>query len=579
MNLVPKFSSRRNINKKRLVFFALSFIYVLLQYDIALRQHRLYADADADRDVVGVDRIDDRPRTPPPEKHGSKSLEAIVPIDSHRPKNTGPQTRKKNSGKNNNNNNNNNSGGGGDSSSEAAKTMIPINSRERRRLQRAASIDYFACCGAGHRLSKLADAYYVAKQLGFAVRVFFGFCDHQEVFSDLFGPKPLNEDQVLSTIREGFRTGHDMNILPDMYLRISNDVPGFRRLTRHGRSNGKGSGGGGGGGTNATATAGTGTATPCPCLGYRDRFESDVELFTDLRDRRFRDRDKVDAFRRTFFAGHTVIGLHVRAGNGEDGDFVRKNRIIEDIDRWCLSMANTLISLSKDFEAANEPPVVFIATDTARVISELRTLLEGKLRVLDFGQDRIEPGGGILFGEAGKVDTSGSRCRLGWRESLADMMLLSHADVLVAGRPSSFTQGLPMTLVLAAAKTTTTTTPASARNNTVVVRKPYCEANPTATALECFGDLADWCCNGTTSFSLGTTTDNNTITQAYEYRRMPPARGLDLDNYRSRIRMRPRGLDDCVPTTQEPADCLPYEMPDETFLVRLQQHQHQQHRP
>jgi hypothetical protein len=39
------------------------------------------------------------------------------------------------------------------------------------------SVDYMACCGAGHRLSKMADAYYLANQLQFALRAFWGYCD------------------------------------------------------------------------------------------------------------------------------------------------------------------------------------------------------------------------------------------------------------------------------------------------------------------------------------------------------------------------------------------------------------------
>lgn len=105
---------------------------------------------------------------------------------------------------------------------------IQINRKLAHRLERASSIDYFSCCGAGHRFSKLADAYYVAKQLEFTVRVFFGFCANQEVFSYLFGPRPLNEVQILEKISAGFVTGDDMNVIPYMYIKISNEVTAIR---------------------------------------------------------------------------------------------------------------------------------------------------------------------------------------------------------------------------------------------------------------------------------------------------------------------------------------------------------------
>ena len=39
------------------------------------------------------------------------------------------------------------------------------------------SVDYMACCGAGHRISKMADAYYLAQRLKFTLRGFWGYCD------------------------------------------------------------------------------------------------------------------------------------------------------------------------------------------------------------------------------------------------------------------------------------------------------------------------------------------------------------------------------------------------------------------
>lgn len=39
------------------------------------------------------------------------------------------------------------------------------------------SVDYMACCGAGHRISKMADAYYLAQRLNFTLRGYWGYCD------------------------------------------------------------------------------------------------------------------------------------------------------------------------------------------------------------------------------------------------------------------------------------------------------------------------------------------------------------------------------------------------------------------
>jgi hypothetical protein len=40
----------------------------------------------------------------------------------------------------------------------------------------ASSVDYMACCGLGHRLSKLSEANYLAEQFRFGLRSFWGYC-------------------------------------------------------------------------------------------------------------------------------------------------------------------------------------------------------------------------------------------------------------------------------------------------------------------------------------------------------------------------------------------------------------------
>lgn len=368
------------------------------------------------------------------------------------------------------------------------------------------SVDYFGCCGAGHRFSKLADAYYLAKRVEFSIRVFFGYCTDtdEEIFSSFFGPQPYDEAEAMAK-----------SATPDMVLKVNNEAPGFIRLIREGPN------------------------TTCLCTD--DRLESDVELFRGLRDR-FRAKDRVDSFRDQFFANHTVIGMHVRAGNGETGDFERKNRTISDASKWQESIAKHLVSMSVNWANAH-PPLLFIATDTAHIITSFRKLLAGRMPVVHLLQDRKDHGQGVLFGERGNVTKTGHECMGGWESVFTDMMILSHADVVVAARPSSFTQSIPMTLALSTEK--------AGRK----VAKSYCEVNPAATQYVCYEDLKDWCCNGYTAFSLEGI-------QRYEYRRMPRIQGIDENDYQHRIHLRPRRPSACIPAPPDgTADCLPYQFP------------------
>jgi hypothetical protein len=371
-------------------------------------------------------------------------------------------------------------------------------------VERSPSVDYFSCCGAGHRFSKLSDSYYLAKQIGFGLRVFFGFCDNQEVFSYFFGPQPAQEVLRMTSRWNG--------TMDNTHLKVSNENPGFTKLTRYGGN------------------------SSCRC--EHDRLKSDIEFFTGIRDR-FRDRDRVDIFRRDHFVGKTVIGVHIRAGNGETGDFERKNRTIQNIDMWSESITNLLHRLSLNF---TDPPILFLATDTSHIISIFKKLLQDVMPVVDLSQYRVDHGHGVLFGQRGRVDTVGKNCLNGWSDTFTDMMILSHADVVIAGRPSSFTQSIPMTMALAKPKTERK------------VLQSFCEVDPAATEMKCYEDLLDWCCNGVTDFSLKGI-------QHYDYRQLPRVPGLDLTDYTDHIKTRPNGSTTCFPKPKNGRDCLPYAMP------------------
>ena len=394
-------------------------------------------------------------------------------------------------------------------SSPLSTTVAPaiISLQQAREVS---SVDYFACCGAGHRLSKLVDAYYLAKHLHFGLRAFFGFCDKQEVFSYLFGPQPRHE------------LGHAATGVPGLVFRVNNDVPGFYKLLRQGPN------------------------TTCHCSKHR--MESDVEFYTSLRGR-FRSRHTVDQFVHDHFANHTVIGMHIRAGNGESGDFTIKNRSISD-PQWTKSMARQLIQMSQTWEYEEQlpPPLLFLATDTASMIPTFQKLLRDAMPVLYLKQDRPQEGKGVLFGEALHILNKGEQCLAGWESVFMDMMLLSHVDVLVAARPSSFTQSLPMTLVLS--------TPLETRK----VQKSFCEVNPSATSTRCYRDLMEWCCEGITSFSLQGI-------QKHDYKRMPRMNYLNSSQIHSKITVRPRLARECIPTPRYPIrQCLPYDMPDKDHV-------------
>lgn len=173
--------------------------------------------------------------------------------------------------------------------------------------------------------------------------------------------------------------------------------------------------------------------------------------------------------------------MHIRAGNGETGDFQAKDRGINDIDEWVKQATRRISELTKR-EQWKEPPLLYIATDTPSIIDMFRSELEGVMPVIDLPQERREQGDGVLFGEtSNKVKMSDYYCIRGWEYAVADMILLSHADMLIAGRMSSFEQTMPMSLVFG--------------RKEQKVMTPKCELNLNASEMICSKTYLEWCCD------------------------------------------------------------------------------------
>jgi hypothetical protein len=232
-----------------------------------------------------------------------------------------------------------------------------------------------------------------------------------------------------------------------------------------------------------------------------------------------------------------VIGIHVRAGNGETGDFASRGRPIENETEWLQNISDRILNQEWG------PSLLFVATDTPAIVDKLRYFLDGHMPVVALDQLRPDSGSGVLFGERGKVTIKGAACLSGWKSAFVDMMLLSYADVVVAARPSSFSMSLPMSLALAKL--------VPERQH----QRPFCEVNPSATEIKCFRDFKEWCCKGTTKFILDGI-------QSYDYLRMPPEHFPNL-------KIKERNAQYCIPRPEGKKQvCLPYDWSDQVIGSR-----------
>ena len=115
-----------------------------------------------------------------------------------------------------------------------------------------------------------------------------------------------------------------------------------------------------------------------------DNFLSHLELKPPFRDR-------FDNFKQEQFSGKSIIGLHIRHGNGEKGDFANKKRQITELDQKIDLILEHIESLSIDLGVDFS---VFLCTDSDIIVEKLNERLSD---LITREQWRPPVGSGISF--------------------------------------------------------------------------------------------------------------------------------------------------------------------------------------
>jgi hypothetical protein len=272
-------------------------------------------------------------------------------------------------------------------------------------------VHYIGCCGIGHRLARMSNAYHAAQRLQFALRGTWPSCNKRNVFDHLFvWPNVLEDDDEDDLIRHNYtRSGQ--------VVKLRNEVPGYTTVYRAGAPNNRQRRRRQPQPQNTETTrrhdTSSSDASRALCdTCHPDKIASDYEFYSLLL-QRFRRQDQVEAFMQQHdFAHHTVIGIHVRAGNGEGGDFESKDRAIENTQTFVQRVSQQVLDLvvhnnnsdKKDNEHQHQhlPPLIFLATDTPTMVDLFREALGQKIPVVVLPQARPSEGQGILFGERKK---------------------------------------------------------------------------------------------------------------------------------------------------------------------------------
>jgi hypothetical protein len=300
---------------------------------------------------------------------------------------------------------------------------------------------YTACCGLGHRLARQAAAYDASHRLGFQLQVDWGQCDDRDIFSSLFREETATELAAYV---------HSLN----QSFQVNNEVPGTYTASRN-------------------------------CAP--DEVETNYKFYKELR-RRFLGLGKVDSFVQLHFQNKFSLGLHIRDGNGEVGDFVRKKRLIQVTPvEWTQRVAKKIVNIvenAKNHTRDLPPPVLFIASDNARYIGLFQTQLEEEgIPVVHWDQEYTAEGTGVFMGQRRKGGYDTEQCLKTWMDMLMDMVLLGSTDVLIVGQYSSFSQTMPMHLAL------------GKHHEQRMVEQTFCEVLKEGTDMDCHKDYMEWCRN------------------------------------------------------------------------------------
>jgi hypothetical protein len=342
------------------------------------------------------------------------------------------------------------------------KERLGDNMMDNFKVLPANRLVHVSRAGIGHRLIRDTTAYHLAKSLDIArLKHQWGSCskdtnwkgkegqDELSIFPHLFGNDLWNVPATLSGPK---REGKKVIVRNDVY----GYVPGESYKANH-----------------IPIQRDIYESEDGP---FFDKLESDSEFYDRLM-ANYMFKDEVEAFMEEHnFAEHEVIGIHLSAGNGEAKHMIEDERVFMNNILHLVSQYVRLMKMLFHDRFAKRKPLIFLATDTPRLIPEIKAATEKfGVKTVCLDQIRVEDEDGLTYKAlSGKEE----RCLEGWKAMTSDMMLLSHSDVVIAARPSAFTQSLPLSRVF---------------DKHVDEEGPhYCEVSNDGDEMTCLEDKKTW---------------------------------------------------------------------------------------
>jgi len=205
---------------------------------------------------------------------------------------------------------------------------------------------------------------------------------------------------------------------------------------------------------------------------FYGKLMTDYEFYNVLLER-YRYRKLVDQLFAPY-KDHAIIGVHIRAGNGEVGDFEKYRQLGQgNLEGWLSNFTNLLKThVLQDSTMLSKPKsAIFLATDTASVLEYFRQHFDDSVPIIATPQDYPTKGDGVSYNGYHENLTT---CLDSWKFQMMDMVgLAEFSNVLIAGQYSSFTQSLPLARIL----------------NDNQRQRFFCDVDQSAQALKCYDSI------------------------------------------------------------------------------------------
>ena len=364
-------------------------------------------------------------------------------------------------------------------------TTTPIDDGPKRNASNWNRVLFTGSFGFGHRMSKLSAAIHLVASTKFhryipLVQVQWGICpggiefvndSAVDIFAYLFNSTEIEISSIESNSGTADNPLDPVRAMDGKVLWIRNDVAGYYAGQSY-------------------KNAGLSLNYSLASKVFHDKLRWDHALYKHLfLSKRFIGFYEIQQYQKqhrwdSFF----VMGVHVRAGNGEQNHFTSAQRnvflqqpaVIHSIAQSIRQLYN---AMKKQYSQPMKmkAPLVFLATDTEYYIDALRQELSSFCDVIVYHhQPRVPSGHGVSY-ETNWTHSDPQTCLQGWHGAAMDMMLLSLSDVLVATSRSTFTQIVPASIIFHRASDHAW---------------KYCEmdlfSSSTSTGMTCFRDQSSW---------------------------------------------------------------------------------------